>query len=82
MKRRPVFAICLFNLLSAASASRAVPSLIGSYTALPGTDLASRPELSGVIVDTITTPFSLTARNLTGNVESRVVRETVARADQ
>jgi len=42
-------------------------------TALPGTTDAARPELSGVVLQDVDTPFVL--GNLTGYVQNRVVRE-------
>lgn len=78
MNRTTAIAIFLFNVFLLVSPSRAVPLPYSAYTALPGTNLANRPELAGTIIDSITTPFTITGGNITGNLESRVVRESVA----
>ena len=47
-------------------------------TSLGGTTVAARPELVGAVVADVSQPFSVPALNIAGNVQSRVVRETVA----
>jgi hypothetical protein len=45
-------------------------------TPLPGTTVASRPELAGVVLADVLTPFSFGSLGITGTVQNRVVRET------
>lgn len=47
-------------------------------TALPGTTAAARPELAGVVLEDVIQPFSFGALGISGTVQNRVVRETVA----
>lgn len=45
-------------------------------TALGGTTAAARPELAGLIIEDVLTPFSIPSQNVSGTVQNRVVRET------
>lgn len=47
-------------------------------TTLPGTTSVARPELAGVVLEDILQPFSFAGGGITGSVQSRVTRETVA----
>jgi hypothetical protein len=44
-------------------------------TALPGTTSAARPELAGTVLADVLTPFSFAGLDISGTVQSRVVRE-------
>ena len=44
-------------------------------TSLPGTTLADRPELAGVVLEDVTMPFHIWMTGHTGTLQSRVVRE-------
>ena len=47
-------------------------------THLSGTTSAARPELAGLVLEDVITPFSFGALNISGTVQNRVVRETVS----
>lgn len=78
MKHTIAIVLTVFSLFGLPAATNAAPLPIGIHTPLAGTDAVSRPELAGTIVDSITTPFSIGGSNITGNLESRVIRESVA----
>lgn len=80
----PLLRFCALALTLAASllahtAARAVPLIqpVGSAnfadTVLPGTTVALRPELTGTVVEDLSTAFSF--QGITGTVLSRVMRE-------
>jgi hypothetical protein len=47
-------------------------------TTLPGTTAAARPELAGVVLADVQTSFAFSALDISGTVQSRVVREDTA----
>lgn len=47
-------------------------------TSLPGTTSGLRPELAGLVIEDVSQPFSKPELNISGNVQSRVVRETAS----
>lgn len=47
-------------------------------TSLGGTTSGLRPELAGLVLEDVSQPFSVPSLNISGNVQSRVVRETAA----
>ena len=77
---------CIVATLSIAAAAPAHAVLLdkgfgaGQFldTSLGGTTSALRPELAGLVLEDVITPFSFGALNITGTVQNRVVRETGA----
>ncbi|HME71191.1 MAG TPA: PEP-CTERM sorting domain-containing protein [Myxococcota bacterium] len=70
------------TVLTAYTTAQAVPLSIpippapSADTALPGTTVAARPELAGVVLQDLITPFSFDG--ITGTVQNRVVKENAA----
>ncbi|RZI85180.1 MAG: PEP-CTERM sorting domain-containing protein [Rubrivivax sp.] len=71
-------ALCAGLLMQSGAQAVALTQPVGSFadTALPGTTSAARPELAGVVVEDVLTPFSF--NGVTGTVQNRVVRETAS----
>lgn len=71
--------VALLAVASSASAVTLNNSFSGQNfldTALPGTTVVARPELAGTVVADELQAFSFDALNISGTVQSRVVRET------
>lgn len=79
---RSLSALAATALILGATAAPAVPLANGFTsqpfldTALPGTTNAARPELAGLVLADVDTPFSV--GGVTGYVQNRVVRETAS----
>lgn len=58
----------------AVALNQPVAPALFTNTALPGTTVASRPELAGTVLEDLITPFSF--EGITGTVQNRVVRST------
>ena len=70
-------ALCAGLLMQSGAHAVALTPPVGSFadTALPGTTSAARPELAGLVLEDVLTPFSF--NGITGTVQNRVVRENV-----
>lgn len=69
----------LVGILAASSASAVLlPQMV--FTSLPGTTLGARPELQGLVLEDVVSPFSIATPDgsIFGTVQSRVVREDVS----
>lgn len=80
MSRRILFVAWIVAALFTAPVL-AVPVSPGGFANLPGTTVAVRPELAGVVIADVTRPFSVDSGGgnfTTGTIQDRVVRETVA----
>ena len=63
------------SLLAAAAAAHAVNLTPGAWTALPGTTVATEPQLAGTVLEDSLTSFSFAAYGgmVSGTVQSRSV---------
>jgi hypothetical protein len=68
--------LCLAAAAQAVTLTQPVSPAPFADTTLPGTTSAARPELAGTVLADVSTPFTFSG--VSGTVQSRVVRETVA----
>jgi PEP-CTERM motif len=70
-------ALCTGFLIQSGAHALALTQPVGAFadTVLPGTTSAARPELAGLVLEDVLTPFSF--NGITGTVQNRVVRENV-----
>jgi hypothetical protein len=79
MSRRLLLVISV--VMGLAASAYAVPLIPDTDVDLPGTTEVLRPELQGVAIEDRLTPFSISligGREITGQIQERVVRETVS----
>jgi hypothetical protein len=80
--RAPLMALAAAAVLGATVQSAGATPLDNGFssqpfldTTLPGTTVAARPELAGVVLADVLTPFSFASPGISGTVQNRVVRE-------